>query len=53
ESSSTEDDSDDEEFSSSYAELVTCTPVSTKKSLSGEVEDDTEEEAKDDTAKKA
>nr|GFC20281.1 hypothetical protein [Tanacetum cinerariifolium] len=53
ESSSTEDDSDDEEFSSSFAELVTCTPVSTKKSFSDEVEDDTEEEAGDDTNKEA
>nr|GEU30038.1 hypothetical protein [Tanacetum cinerariifolium] len=42
------DDSDDEEFSSSSAELVTCIPVSTKKSLSDEVEDDTDEEAEDD-----
>nr|GEW38042.1 hypothetical protein [Tanacetum cinerariifolium] len=49
----TEDDSDDEEFSSSYAELVTCTPVSTKKSFSYEVEDDTEEEAEDDTYEEA
>ncbi|GKE52512.1 hypothetical protein Tco_1487668, partial [Tanacetum coccineum] len=45
ESSSTKDDSDDEEFSSSFAELVTCTPFSTKKSFSDEVEDDTKEEA--------
>ncbi|GKD90190.1 hypothetical protein Tco_1365697, partial [Tanacetum coccineum] len=49
ESSSTEDDSDDEEFSSSSAELVTCTLVSTKKRFSDEVKDDTEEEAEDDT----
>nr|GEW03500.1 hypothetical protein [Tanacetum cinerariifolium] len=41
-------DSDDEEFSSSSAELVTCIPVSTKKSFSDEVEDETYEEAKDD-----
>ncbi|GKC11229.1 hypothetical protein Tco_1008011, partial [Tanacetum coccineum] len=47
ESSSTEDDSDDEEFSSSSAELVTCIPVSTKKIFSDEVEDDTDEEAED------
>ncbi|GKE71058.1 hypothetical protein Tco_1529130 [Tanacetum coccineum] len=53
ESSSTEDDSDDEEFLSSSAELVTCTPVSTKKSFSNEVEDDTEEEAEDDTNEEA
>ncbi|GJW10320.1 hypothetical protein Tco_1576147 [Tanacetum coccineum] len=38
ESSSTEDDSDDEEFLSSSAELVTC-----------KAEDDIDEEAKDDT----
>nr|GEV48739.1 putative ribonuclease H-like domain-containing protein [Tanacetum cinerariifolium] len=37
ESSSTEDDSDDDEFSSSSVGLVTCTPVSTKKSFSDEV----------------
>nr|GFA23041.1 hypothetical protein [Tanacetum cinerariifolium] len=42
------DDSNDEEFSSSSAELVTCILVSTKKSFSDEVEDDTNEEAKDD-----
>nr|GEW52027.1 hypothetical protein [Tanacetum cinerariifolium] len=48
ESSSTEDDSDDEEFSSSSAELVTCIPVSTKKSFSDDFEDDTNEEAEDD-----
>nr|GEW76162.1 hypothetical protein [Tanacetum cinerariifolium] len=39
---------DDEEFSSSSAELVTCIPVSTKKSFSDEVKDDTDEEAEDD-----
>nr|GFB94022.1 RNA-directed DNA polymerase, eukaryota [Tanacetum cinerariifolium] len=44
---------EDEEFSSSSAELVTCTPVSTKKSFSDEVEDDTEEEAEDDTDEEA
>nr|GFB84804.1 hypothetical protein [Tanacetum cinerariifolium] len=49
ESSSTKDDSDNEDFSSSSTELVTCTPIITKKSFSNEVEDDTEEEAKDDT----
>ncbi|GJV99672.1 hypothetical protein Tco_1554924 [Tanacetum coccineum] len=50
ESLSTEDDLDDsydEEFSSSSAKLVTCIPVSTKKSFSDEVEDDTDEEAED------
>nr|GEX60784.1 hypothetical protein [Tanacetum cinerariifolium] len=53
ESSSTEDDSDDEEFSSSSAELVTCTLVLIKKSFSDEVEDDTEEEVEDETDKEA
>nr|GEZ73473.1 hypothetical protein [Tanacetum cinerariifolium] len=48
ESSSIEDDSDDEQFSSSFAELVTCIPVLTKKSFSDEVKDDTDEEAEDD-----
>nr|GEV03730.1 hypothetical protein [Tanacetum cinerariifolium] len=47
ESSRPEDDSDDEEFSSSSAELVMCIPISTKKSFSDEVEDDTNEEAED------
>nr|GEY31610.1 hypothetical protein [Tanacetum cinerariifolium] len=47
ESSSTKDDSDYEDFSSSFAELVTCIPVSTKKSFSDEVEDDIDEEAED------
>nr|GEV53032.1 hypothetical protein [Tanacetum cinerariifolium] len=42
------DDSDDEEFSSLFAELVTCIPVLTKKSFSDEVEDDTNKEAEDD-----
>ncbi|GJV92302.1 hypothetical protein Tco_1540115, partial [Tanacetum coccineum] len=41
------DDSNDEEFSSSSAELVTCIPISTKKSFLDEVEDDTDEEAED------
>ncbi|GKB12283.1 hypothetical protein Tco_0846206, partial [Tanacetum coccineum] len=47
ESSSTEDDSNDEEFSSSSRKLVTCIPVSMKKSFSDEVEDETYEEAED------
>ncbi|GKA68407.1 hypothetical protein Tco_0768324 [Tanacetum coccineum] len=44
----TEDDSDDEVFSSSSAELVTCIPISMKKSFSDEVEDDIDKEAEDD-----
>nr|GFA76588.1 hypothetical protein [Tanacetum cinerariifolium] len=52
-SSSTEDDLDDEEFSSLSAELVTYNPVLIKKSFLDEVKDGTEEEAEDDTDEEA